>query len=195
MIKKISRLVFLYLLLSAYGAGAGESVKIYGRDHVPEPDEVADMLRAQKNSANNRKSGIKTRGISLDAPNAATPEPASTALAQQPGAFALQINFDLNSVKIDPAFLPHLSAIAKGIELSGSDLKIVVEGHTDASGSPQYNDQLSFRRAQSVRALLIEKYGMQPANVSAVGRGQSQLTDISDPYSGKNRRVQFRVAE
>ena len=42
---------------------------------------------------------------------------------------------------------------------------------------------------------LIEKYGIQPGNVSAVGRGQAQLADVSDPYSGKNRRVQFRVAE
>lgn len=196
MVKKIAGLVLLHILLwGAYGVSAGESVKIYGRDNVPEPDEVADMLRAQKNAANNRAAGMKTRGISLDAPNAATPESASTALAEQAGAFALQINFDLDSVKVDPAFLPHLSAIAKGIDLSGTDLKIVVEGHTDARGSPQYNDQLSLRRAQSVRALLIEKYGIQPGNVSAVGRGQAQLADVSDPYSGKNRRVQFRVAE
>ena len=195
MVKKITSLVLLHiLLLTAYGISAGESVKIYGRDNVPEPDEVAGMLRAQKNAANNR-AGMKTRGISLDAPNAATPDSAGTALAEQSGAFALQINFDVDSVKVDPAFLPHLSAIAKGIGLSGTDLKIVVEGHTDARGSPQYNDQLSLRRAQSVRALLIEKYGIQPENVSAVGRGQAQLADVSDPYSGKNRRVQFRVAE
>jgi outer membrane protein OmpA-like peptidoglycan-associated protein len=92
-------------------------------------------------------------------------------------------------------FIPHLEAIAKGIQQSGSDTKIVIEGHTDASGPETYNDQLSLHRAEAVRALLIEKYAVSADQIAAAGYGPRQLADVSDPYSGKNRRVQFRVVE
>jgi len=73
--------------------------------------------------------------------------------------------------------------------------KIVIEGHTDASGTETYNEQLSLRRAEAVRSLLIEKYAVRADKIVASGYGPRQLADASDPYSGKNRRVQFRVVE
>jgi outer membrane protein OmpA-like peptidoglycan-associated protein len=176
-------------------AEAGESVRIYGRDEVPQADEIAGMLRAQKGSLEGKTARAKTRGISLDPAGTTSAESALAAQGQQAGAFAVQITFALDSAKVDPAFVPHLVAIAKGIELAGSDLKILIEGHTDASGSPQYNEALSLRRARVVRAMLIDSYGVASGKLTAVGKGTRELADAADPLSGKNRRVQFRVTE
>jgi outer membrane protein OmpA-like peptidoglycan-associated protein len=50
-------------------------------------------------------------------------------------------------------------------------------------------------RAEAVRSLLIEKYAVHADQIAVAGYGPRHLADTSDPYSGKNRRVQFRVVE
>jgi outer membrane protein OmpA-like peptidoglycan-associated protein len=192
----IKKFLFLWCAVAfSLAALAGESIRIYGRDEVPAPDDIAGMLQAQKRSLHARPAVARTRGISLDPGAEAAAEPASDKQAEPAGAFALQINFDLDSAEVNQDFVPHVAAIAKGIELAGADLKVVIEGHTDARGAPQYNDALSLRRAMSVRRLLVEKYGVRAERLVAVGSGQRVLADAADPYSGRNRRVQFRVAE
>jgi OmpA-OmpF porin, OOP family len=184
----------LFLAMFTAGASADDSLKLYDRNNVPDPDDVARMLQTQKSAL--RESGrAKTRGISLDRQDSNGVERALAQQNEKAGAFAVQINFPLNSAEVAGDFIPHLEAIAKGIEISGSDTKIVIEGHTDASGTEAYNEELSLRRAQAVRSLLIEKYAVHADKIVASGYGPRQLADASDPYSGKNRRVQFRVVE
>jgi len=185
--------LFLLAILAA-GVSADDSLKLYDRNNVPDPDDVAKMLQTQKNSLK-RGVSAKTRGISLDPQGETGVEKSLAKQNEQAGAFAVQINFPLNSAEVNGDFIPHLAAIAKGIQISGADTKIAIEGHTDVSGTEAYNEQLSLRRAQAVRSLLIEKYAVQADKIAASGYGPRQLVDVSDPYSGKNRRVQFRVVE
>lgn len=193
--KKLNRTTAPFILaILATGVFAADSLTLYDRDHVPSPNDVAKMLLSQKSSLQGG-AGAKTRGISLDPQGTGG---AQNALAQQNdrlGAFALQINFPLNSAEVDANFIPHLAAIAKGIQIAGTEAKIVVEGHTDVSGSQAHNEDLSLRRAEAVRSLLVEKYAVRADRLAAAGYGPRQLADVTDPYSGKNRRVQFRVAE
>jgi outer membrane protein OmpA-like peptidoglycan-associated protein len=62
---------------------------------------------------------------------------------------------------------------------------IRVEGHTDQTGSEQYNQQLSERRAESVKNSLTQK-GIDPARISAVGMGE--CCPVSSDNAA-NRRV------
>jgi OOP family OmpA-OmpF porin len=69
--------------------------------------------------------------------------------------------------------------------------KVVVEGHTDDSGDALYNLTLSEQRANAVAELLIVKYGIDSARVTAKGLGESSpLVDASaENYRAINRRV------
>jgi OOP family OmpA-OmpF porin len=71
------------------------------------------------------------------------------------------------------------------------DIELVLEGHTDSRGSDQYNLSLSQRRADAVKAKLVEDYGIPGARVSAVGYGESRpiATNNTDSGRARNRRV------
>ena len=69
---------------------------------------------------------------------------------------------------------------------------VAVKGHTDTVGSAEANQILSERRAAAVRDYLINKFGVDPSRLVAVGLGQTQLlvpTPDNTP-NAQNRRVQ-----
>ena len=69
---------------------------------------------------------------------------------------------------------------ALGKALTSADLKgstFVVAGHTDAAGSEGYNQDLSERRADSIKRYLTDKYGIAGADLVTVGYGESKLKD------------------
>ncbi|MBS7690144.1 OmpA family protein [Pseudomonas lalucatii] len=70
-----------------------------------------------------------------------------------------------------------------------------VEGHTDAKGSDAYNQKLSERRANAVREVLVNQYGVQGERVNAVGYGESRpvADNASDAGRAINRRVEAEV--
>jgi outer membrane protein OmpA-like peptidoglycan-associated protein len=69
------------------------------------------------------------------------------------------------------------------------DIKVRVEGHTDATGAADYNVALSERRALSVAEYLV-KLGVEPSRLMLIGKGMAEpLTQ--NRYDPANRRVQF----
>ncbi len=107
-------------------------------------------------------------------------------------AVGFPINFDLGSATVRHDSLPFLDSIA-GLMRKDSSISLIIEGHTDASGSYQSNVELSRARAFSVMNMLVTRYGIDPSRLRAEGKGPTQpLT--GNPYDAQNRRVQFRVA-
>jgi outer membrane protein OmpA-like peptidoglycan-associated protein len=103
----------------------------------------------------------------------------------------LEINFEFNSATISSTALPQVTAL--GEALTSSDLKgrtFLLAGHTDAKGSDTCNQGLSERRTEAVKRFLQEKYGIEAANLVAIGYGKTQLKNPSDPFGFENRRVQ-----
>lgn len=103
----------------------------------------------------------------------------------------LEINFDYNSADISAKSLPSVQALGRA--LTNNDLKgstFVVAGHTDAAGSDAYNQDLSERRADSIKRYLVEKYGINGTDLVTVGYGESKLKDPGQPLAEANRRVQ-----
>src|ERR1700737_2954667 len=103
----------------------------------------------------------------------------------------LEINFDYNSADISAKSLPSVQALGRA--LSNADLKgstFVVAGHTDAAGGEAYNQELSERRADSIKKYLVDKYGITGSDLVTVGYGKSKLKDAANPLSEVNRRVQ-----
>ena len=104
----------------------------------------------------------------------------------------LEITFDYNSATISAKAQPAVQALGKA--LSNPDLKgatFIVAGHTDAAGGETYNQELSERRADSVKRYLVDKFGMARADLVTVGYGESRLKDTAHPLDPANRRVQI----
>ena len=77
--------------------------------------------------------------------------------------------------------------------LTNPDLKgstFVVAGYTDAAGGDGYNQDLSERRADSIKRYLTDKFGIAGSDLVTVGYGKTKLKDPSNPLAEVNRRVQ-----
>jgi outer membrane protein OmpA-like peptidoglycan-associated protein len=103
----------------------------------------------------------------------------------------LEIQFDYNSADISKNSVTAVQELGKA--LSDASLKgstFVVAGHTDAIGGEAYNQDLSERRADTIKKYLTEKYGIAGASLVTVGYGESRPKDANAPMDPTNRRVQ-----
>ena len=136
------------------------------------------------------------------APRAAAPAPApapAAARAAPPPAAATKVTyaadtfFDFNKsvLKADgKAKLDDLAGKVKAINLE----VIIAVGHTDSAGSDAYNQKLSVKRADAVKAYLITK-GIEKNRVYTEGKGEKQpvADNKTDAGRSKNRRVELEV--
>ena len=101
--------------------------------------------------------------------------------------------FDTGSYTLRPGAREKLAKIS-GIVLAHPGLNLQVEGHTDSVGSDEFNQQLSERRAGSVRDFLVQQ-GVKEAAVSSRGFGKTQPVATNDTPEGRqrNRRVELVV--
>ena len=113
------------------------------------------------------------------------------AIVEKKPKIDLEINFDYNSDRISKRSLPSVQALGRALAnpaLKGSTF--IVAGHTDAAGGDAYNQNLSERRADSIKHYLVEKSGIPAADLITVGYGKTRLKDPEHPLSEVNRRVQ-----
>ena len=103
----------------------------------------------------------------------------------------LEIQFDYNSADISKGSISAVQELGKA--LSDASLKgstFVVAGHTDAIGGEAYNQDLSERRADTIKKYLVENYGLAGSNLVTVGYGKTKPKDPNAPMDPINRRVQ-----
>lgn len=204
------------LLVLASGFAAAGDVTVY--DKAPSVEELQRQLTGGDAMEGKRK--LRTRSIvfgdSAPAPQEAAPSPAPPPQAdyqpaqasqrpqQQPAparpqamqvgekAIAFPINFRVNSSEILPESVPFLESIA-GLMQKDAGVRLLVEGHTDASGNPARNNALSRERAYSVVNYLIDQYRIEATRLMPVGKGFSEPLEGMVATNPKNRRVQFRI--
>lgn len=104
-----------------------------------------------------------------------------------------QTAFDVNSAQIKPGFFSTMDKIANVLNRYGKTSLDIV-GHTDSTGSAQYNQGLSERRAQSVHQYLAQK-GVVAQRLESYGRGQNEPRATNATAAGRalNRRVEILV--
>jgi OOP family OmpA-OmpF porin len=139
-------------------------------------------------------------GAIAAAPKAAPAAPAAAkpAAAPQPPAaskvtYAADAFFDFDKAvlkKEGKAKLDDLVQKVKGINLE----VIIAVGHTDSVGTDAYNQKLSVRRSEAVKAYLVSK-GIEKSRVYTEGKGEKQPVADNKTKEGraKNRRVEIEV--
>ncbi|MDM7997480.1 MAG: OmpA family protein [Acidobacteriota bacterium] len=102
------------------------------------------------------------------------------------------ILFDVDSDRLKPESAPVIKAIARGL-VSNTALKIRIEGHTDSTGDAAHNLDLSKRRAEAVKTVLVAQFGIAEDRLTTVGLGAEKPIDSNDTPTGRaqNRRVEF----
>jgi outer membrane protein OmpA-like peptidoglycan-associated protein len=117
--------------------------------------------------------------------------------AEQPEApkISLQLRFARNSAELTADAKRRLDVVGAALnEPALVNSNLIVSGHTDVTGSFEYNILLSQRRAEAVKFYLVTAHDVAPARLRAVGRGPNDLIDEEHPQSSANRRVQLAVA-
>jgi outer membrane protein OmpA-like peptidoglycan-associated protein len=195
-------------ILSLVTIGTTLSIGAAGAQQDVTEDQILKALTPEKQSL--------TRSLSMGAPVQANPaasdaegkfvqslrnratrslstgerEQIATIVTNKP-KIDLEINFDYNSDRISAKSLPSVQALGRALanpELKGSTF--ILAGHTDAKGGDAYNQDLSERRADSIKRYLVEKSGIPAADLVTVGYGKTKLKDPANPLSEVNRRVQ-----
>jgi outer membrane protein OmpA-like peptidoglycan-associated protein len=123
----------------------------------------------------------------------------NTVLATSESARGLIVNmsdvlFDTGKYTLKPATQISLAKVS-GILQSYPGLKLQVEGYTDSTGSPEFNQKLSENRAETVRDFLVTQ-GVKPENIAATGYGEAKPVADNNTAQGRalNRRVQLVVS-
>ena len=102
----------------------------------------------------------------------------------------LDVKFDFDKAQVKPESYGDIKNLADFLT-QYPQTTTVVEGHTDSVGSDAYNQTLSERRANAVRDVLVNQYGVGSDRVNAVGYGESR--PVADNASADGRAVNRRV--
>jgi len=102
------------------------------------------------------------------------------------------ILFDTGSDRIRPESAPVIQSIAKGLE-TNPNLRLLIEGHTDSVGNAAANLDLSRRRAEAVKSVLVAQFKIDAERLSTAGLGPAKPIDSNDTPQGRaqNRRVEL----
>ena len=122
----------------------------------------------------------------------AAPEPKPKPVAEKV-TFAADVLFDFDKSVIKPEGKSKLDDLSNKVR--GINLEVVIAiGHADSIGSDAYNQKLSVRRAESVKAYLVSK-GIEPNRIYTEGKGEKQPVADNKTREGraKNRRVEIEV--
>jgi len=103
------------------------------------------------------------------------------------------ITFATDSDRVSPSFYPVLDSVAK-VLAKFDRTQVAVEGYTDSTGSFEYNQQLSERRAYSVLRYL-SSVGVSQLRLNAQGLGERYPIASNDSAGGRamNRRVEIKI--
>ena len=167
---KIIKFCAAFLILSCCN-----NVNSFAQTDITSSEELQRQLGAP----------VKTRGLGVTRSLGGTQSFNSNAGRASLGA----IQFEYNSTELTNTGKKQVEELAKAIKALGSESFQIV-GHTDASGSEEYNMTLSEKRAKAVAAYLTGQHGIESERINSLGKGESELTDEDDPNSPSNRRVE-----
>ena len=127
-------------------------------------------------------------------PEAPKPPPEKPKPVAEKITFAADVLFDFDQASVKPEGKSKLDDLSSKVR--GIDLEVVIAiGHTDPIGSDAYNQRLSVRRAEAVKAYLVSK-GLEPNRIYTEGKGEKQpVTGDRCKRMGKEHRSNQKLVQ
>lgn len=157
-----------------------------GENHgCPWPDDDRDSVPNYHDSCKSVAGETKYSGCPFN----------GTAIQSAFDKWSSQIHYDIGSDQLRIESIPILDSIAY-LLIVYRGLRVAINGHTDNSHTPAFNQLLSERRSQAVRHYLIEK-GIDPNRLYSIGFGDRSpiASNFTAKGRAKNRRVEIRIVE
>ena len=176
-------------------ATGGFIFKIGGDDFKSyNPCDYLGYISNLNNQVNDLRGALATTSAALAAAEAQLPCPEvqETVVVEQSGPLMSTVRFSLNSARISEMEMVNIYNTAEYLKANPGQ-KVVIAGYADKdTGSSTYNMSLSKRRAEAVKKVLVEKYGISADRLSVQAEGSN-----TQPYdvNNWNRIVLFSVAE
>jgi OmpA-OmpF porin, OOP family len=150
---------------------------------LPPLDHLCLHLWTSKNA---KPIGVRSVRIAESAPDF------STVISSTGKYVSHGIHFDTDSDRLKPESAAVLKAVANGLD-KNPNLKLEIDGYTDSTGDAAHNTDLSKRRAEAVKTVLISQYGVDAARLTSSGFGAEKPMASNDTPDGRaqNRRVEF----
>lgn len=140
----------------------------------------ANYMEKQEQAMRQNLAGVEDASVRRDAQTLAV-------------TFKSDLLFDVDSSSVKPGGYDELQRVAKVLN-EYPKTRLQIAGHTDSSGSEMYNQQLSERRAQAVKSILVNNQ-VRTARISTIGYGESQPIASNETPAGRqmNRRVSITI--
>jgi len=172
----------------ARGYVNGERVGDVNQMFVPADAKPADhwTLRERCDRASEGWIGLRSIRVAESAPDF------SAAISSKGRYVTHGILFDTDSDRLKPESAPVIRAVARGLEKNPA-LKLEIDGYTDSTGNAEHNLDLSKRRADAVRSVLVSQFGIDSSRLVSSGKGVASPIASNDTAQGRaeNRRVEF----
>jgi len=98
------------------------------------------------------------------------------------------VYYAVDSAEIPPEYDAELEAVAVRI-FDNPDLRVLVEGHADDTGTRGHNNKLSNARAEAVKNRLVQQYALDPNQIDTIGFGEDRPAGIGAEARVQNRRA------
>ncbi|MEM9127922.1 MAG: OmpA family protein [Pseudomonadota bacterium] len=156
-------------------------------------DEITDAFNKQK-----------TRGLVIVPSNSGDGSGADTAettVAAAPADYQpvasedqvnIQVRFDFASAALREDQKPKLASLCQAMQNVDVNVFQII-GHTDSSGSAEYNQNLSLLRAKEVKRFLVGDCGIADERLEVLGVGEAEPLNKDNPRADENRRVEFQA--
>ena len=148
--------------------------------------EFGDITHIEASIGGYRPNGIRSIRIAESAPD-------FSSVINSSGKYVTHgIHFDTDSDRLKPDSAPVLKQVVSGLN-KNPNLKLEIDGYTDSVGDAAHNLDLSKRRAEAVRSVLVSQFGIDPSRLTAGGFGPGKPIGSNDTPDGRasNRRVEF----
>lgn len=171
------------------GTPSGTPVNLYGCPIDSDGDGVSDLLD---------KCPGTPAGVPVDATGCARTNGAAARATAPAASPSLEMNLEFlpGQAALRPEFEDKLRGAVEFIRTYPGQ-RIIVEGHTDSVGPAESNLTLSQSRAENIRRYLVEKTGVPPQTIEAIGYGETRPVAENSSQAGRaqNRRVVVRLAD
>lgn len=184
-----NNLEYTFGLGFVFGAPKPVPIPVKVEAVAPKAEEVKVVAPEQK-----QEIPVQQEAPKVEAPKAAPVKTETEAQMLEKGRVTLNVEFDTGKTLVKPRYNKEIEKVAEVMK-KYPELKVVIEGHTDNVGGAKYNQNLSQRRAEAIKNVLVKKYKIEASRLTAKGYGFSKPIADNKTKEGKqkNRRVEAAV--